>query len=127
MKVRDLMTTRVETIQPHEPLSKAYELMQRGQFRRLPVVDAAGTLLGIITDGDLREQSGYLSTSKVTAAMREPAITVDADDSLEDAGRILLERKIGGVPVLSAGKLVGILTESDLVRGFIEWLSRKQE
>jgi acetoin utilization protein AcuB len=94
--------------------------MQRGGFRHVPVVDADGRLIGILTDGDLREQKGYLSVTKVSAALSEPAIAVTPDDPLERATQMLLDRRIRGLPVIDAERrVVGILTTTDLLRGLL--------
>ncbi len=121
MKVRDLMTSNPATIGPRDLLSVADERMRHGHFRRLPVVNEVGDLIGIVSNGDLREHTGYLPTTRVTAAMTERPITILADAPIEAAAETLLEHKIGGLPVLDVdGKLVGIVTESDLLRALLQ-------
>jgi acetoin utilization protein AcuB len=94
--------------------------MERGRFRQVPVVDDARRLIGIVTARDLRQHVGYWESTKVSAAMTEPAIAVRPDDPIELAARILLERKIGGLPVVDQERrVVGVLTTSDLLRGFL--------
>lgn len=94
--------------------------MARGRFRHVPVVDGEHRLIGIVTDRDLREQKGYLEATKVSAVISEPAVAVGPDDPIEEAAQILLERKIGGLPVIDGGRrVVGILTTSDLLRGML--------
>ena len=117
MTVRVWMTANPETIGPRDMLALAQEKMIRGRYRRLPVLDESGALIGILAQGDLRPFSGYLPTTRVDAAMVEPAITIGPDEPFESAAKVMLERKVGGLPVLDAGgKLIGIITESDLLR-----------
>jgi CBS domain-containing protein len=115
------MTPDPQTIEQFDRLEHAHQLMERGGFRRLPVVDAAGRFVGIVTDRDMRQHHGHLHETLVTAAMVEPALTVGPDDSIETAAALVLRRKIGGLPVVSDGRLVGIITETDLLRGLLGW------
>ena len=124
LTVRDLMTANPQTIHPTEVLSVAQDMMQQGRFRRLPVVDDAGNLLGIIADGDLREHVGYLPTTRVTAAMSEELKTITPETTIPAAAKLMVEHKIGALLVVdSGGRLVGIITETDLLRAFVESLS----
>lgn len=126
MNVDSVMTRKPETIQPQEMLSVVRAKMDGGHFRRVPVVDQEGKLIGIVCDGDLRPHAGYLPTTRVTAAMVDDVVAVTPDESLEKAAEIILERKVGGLPVVDANrKVVGILTESDLVRFFLAELRRR--
>ena len=93
--------------------------MRRGRFRRLPVLDDGGALIGILSERLLHEHVGYLPTTRVTAAMVENPITIGPEESIERAAEILLEHKIGGLPVVSEGALLGSITESDLLAGFL--------
>lgn len=120
MRVRDWMTRSPQTVRRDALLQDARDLMDRGGFRHLPVVDADGRLLGIVTDRDLREHHGHLSDTRATAAIAESPLTVGPDDPIEAAAEVLLARKIGGLPVVDAqGHLVGIITETDLLRGLL--------
>ena len=92
--------------------------MDAGRFRRLPVMDD-GRLVGIVTERDLREYTGYLESTRVTAAMRTPLITVTPQNTVEDAALLMLKHKIGGLPIVAEGKLVGIVTTSDLLKAFL--------
>lgn len=123
MKVRRWMTEAVQTIDPDDLLETAAEKMKQGRFRRMPVVDHDGALVGILSERDIREHRGYLSLTRVNAAMTERPITIPADAPIETAAELFLEHKIGGLPVVSPeGKLVGILTETDLITGFFQGL-----
>ncbi|HVN64175.1 MAG TPA: CBS domain-containing protein [Candidatus Binataceae bacterium] len=112
------MTSNPITIGPRDTLAMAKTLMDEGGFRRLPVVDD-GTLIGILTERDLREHSGYFDSTLVDAAMRTKLITVKPSDSVDDAARQMLKHKIGGLPVVAEGRLVGIVTSTDLLRAFL--------
>lgn len=129
MKVRDLMTPAPQTITARETLAAARERMDHGRFRRLPVVDGDGRLIGMLTDRDVRQHSGHLADTRVTGAMVEPAITVGTEDSAEDVADRLLRERVGGFPVVDArGTLVGMITETDLLRGLLSlWRSRPRE
>ena len=122
MRVADWMTPKVETVHPRDTLAEAEAKMRQGQFRRLPVVDDGGALIGIVTERDLREHKGYLASSRVTAAMIDDPVTIGPDESIVQAAEIILARKIGGLPVVSNGALVGIITETDLLAGLLREL-----
>lgn len=125
MEVGAWMTRDVETIEPQELLSVADEKMRRRGCRHLAVVDAAGVLLGVLSDHDLREHHGYFDTTKVTGAMVEPPVTVTPETTIEAAGELLLERRIGCLPVLGADeKMIGMVTTTDLLRALLEILRR---
>jgi acetoin utilization protein AcuB len=114
------MTTSPQAIDRDARLQDARDLMDRGGFRHLPVVDGAGRLIGIVTDRDLREHHGHLRDTRVTAALVESPLTAAPDDPIEQAADVLLARRIGGLPVVEpGGRLVGILTETDLLRGLL--------
>jgi acetoin utilization protein AcuB len=118
MQIVNLMTSDPVTIYPHENLSKAKSIMDAGHFRRVPVVED-GRLVGILTERDLREYTGYLESTRVNAAMRTELVTVTPYGTVEDAARLMLKHKIGGLPIVADGKLVGIVTTSDLLRAFL--------
>lgn len=126
--VRDWMTRDPITVNPKTPLPEAHKLMKECHIRRLPVVDH-GRLVGIVTLGDIREASPSDATSlsifelhyllaKLTISeimTREP-ITISPDATIREAAKLMLKHKIGGLPVMENGKLVGIITESDIFR-----------
>jgi len=114
------MTPNPQTIRQDALLQHARDMMDRGGFRRLPVVDADGRLQGIVTDRDVREHHGHLGDTRVTGALVENALTIGPDEPIEAAADIMLGRKIGGLPVVDPqGRLVGIITETDLLRGLL--------
>lgn len=92
--------------------------MDAGGFRRLPVVDG-GRLVGILTERDIRGHAGVLERTRVNAAMRAEVITATPADTVENAARLMLKHKIGGLPVTAEGKIAGIVTMTDVVRAFL--------
>ncbi|HUO04578.1 MAG TPA: universal stress protein [Candidatus Binataceae bacterium] len=106
------MTKTPVTAAPDDKLSAVQAKMLEGGFRCVPVVKD-GVPVGIITDRDLRKQIGYLESTLVNAAMSEPLVTVTPATEMREAARILRERKIGGLPVVEDGKLVGVVTATD--------------
>jgi CBS domain-containing protein len=126
--VRDWMTRDPLTIDPDLTVSGAYQLMKDSGIRRLPVVEG-GQLLGIVTLGDLRaavaspeanlnifEMAFHMERFTVMQIMTREVVTVTPDSSIEVACERMLKHKIGGLPVVADGRLVGILTESDIFR-----------
>ena len=118
MQIVNLMTSEPQTIGQHDTLSNAKKMMDDGGFRRLPVVEG-GRLVGILTERDLREYRGYLESTRVNAAMRTALVTVTPYHTVQDAARLMLKHKIGGLPIVADGNLVGIVTTTDLLRAFL--------
>lgn len=134
MKVRDRMTTEVITVGLADPIRKAWELVEENQLRRFPVVEG-DKLVGIITDRDIRNATAssvvltekkyhdfLLDTVKIESVMTPDPATVTPDTPLDEAARMILELKVGGLPVIEQGKLVGIITETDLIKTLVELL-----
>jgi acetoin utilization protein AcuB len=120
MRVADRMTANPVTVSPEENLATARELMKRGKFRSLPVVEG-GRLVGILTDRDTRQHEGYFELTKVAAAMKSDPMTVAPESSVLDAAGLLIQQN----PRPSSNgedKLVGIVTTSDLLRGLVDVL-----
>jgi acetoin utilization protein AcuB len=126
--VRDWMTLDPVTINPGLSVSGAYRLMKERGIRRLPVVEG-DRLVGIVTLGDLRaavaspeanlnifEMAFHMERFTVRQIMTHQVVTVTPDTPIEVACELMLKHKIGGLPVVAAGRLVGILTESDIFR-----------
>lgn len=134
MKVVDVMTTDPLSVSPSESVGQADELMNANRIRQLPVVEA-GELMGIITDRDIRS---FLSGALVEPEAREKAlntevreimttdpVTLAREDDLTEAVELLVEQKMGGIPVVDQEEgLVGIVTYIDVLRCF---LNRLQE
>ena len=119
MLISRLMTYGAETISSRDSLQAAATLMKQGGFRRIPVVDD-GKLVGIISDRDTRAHAGYLELTKVTAAMTSDPKTVTPKMSVEDAARLMISHKFGGLPVVEDGNLVGIITTTDVLKAFLK-------
>jgi acetoin utilization protein AcuB len=125
MLVGNRMTKAPVTITANDLLSEAQEKMRRGGFRRLPVV-AEGKLVGIITDRDLRAHVGYLERTRANGVMTEKVRTVSPATTLEEAAQIMLKYQIGGLPVVDSGRLVGIITTSDVMKAFLDTMGASQ-
>jgi CBS domain-containing protein len=119
MQIANWMTHDPVCITHQDTLARAKELMDAGQFRRLPVIDN-DKLVGIVTERDLRQHWDYLDSTKVDAAMTPDPVTITPRVTAEDVARLLLQHKIGGLPVVENGKLVGIVSTSDLLQSVLE-------
>jgi acetoin utilization protein AcuB len=121
MLVGRRMTKNPVTVQPEDDLHQARAKMREGGFRRLAVA-VNGKLVGIVTDRDMRPHLESVECKKVKEIMTPEPRSVTPDTTLEAAAQILLTQKIGGLPVLDAGKLVGIITTSDILQAFLDVL-----
>jgi acetoin utilization protein AcuB len=131
MLVRSRMTTDVLTVTPDSTLSEALALTRERGIRHLPVVDGR-RLVGLVTDRDLRlampppwaETAGQerflLGARTVSELMSSDVRTIDPDTPVEEAARYFFQERIGCLPVMEDGALIGILTASDLLRAFAE-------
>ena len=128
MIVRDWMTTDVVTTTKEASVQDALKLMKRHSIRHLPVVEADGTLVGWVTDADLRSVliASMLEELSVEDVMVRRPITVSPEDSLERAAQRTLENRIGGLPVVEGQKLVGVITVVDILSAFISMLGLMQ-
>lgn len=136
LTVADVMTADPITLGPEDTIGQAEEIMFTNKVRQLPVV--RGTeLVGILTDRDIRsflsgrlygtlEERETALNTQVEAVMSTEPITVGADDDLRDAVELLIEEKIGGIPVVEEEKgLVGIVTYVDVLRRFLSILEEE--
>jgi acetoin utilization protein AcuB len=123
LTVRDVMATNLVTVRPRETARRAYRLMRDHRFRHLPVVED-GRLVGILSDRDLRPVllSPTLARAQVGELMSENLTTVTPDALVEEAASLLVVKKIGCLPVVADGALVGIVTETDLLAVLVELL-----
>jgi acetoin utilization protein AcuB len=122
MLVRNRMSAPVHTIAQDADFQKALALMQEKRLRRLPVVDGSGNLVGIVVERDLLVAAMRYLQSRVEVGdvMTRNVVTASPETNLVDVAKTMLDRKIGGLPVLENGRLVGIVTESDIFRRFVE-------
>jgi len=126
MIVADLMTPEPITARPCDNLEQAQESMEAGRFRQLPVVQE-GKLVGIITDRDLRQHAGQLKHIRVDAVMSAHPFSAHPSTPVEVAAHMLATNKVGGLPVLENGKVVGIITATDLLRALEAILGGAEE
>ena len=119
MIVSNRMTKHPVTAGPEDRLDKAKAKMDTGRFRRLPVLKD-GSLVGILTDRDLRQYYGRLDQVKVIDAMTEKPVTIAPGATVEEAAQVLLKRQIGGLPVVEQGQLIGIITTNDVMKAFLD-------
>ncbi len=140
MLVGNRMTANPITCKPSISIAEAMDWMQREKVRRFPVVNEKGKLVGIVTRDDLLyaspssvtslnmwEINYLLSQVKVKDVMVTDVITVCEDCPIEEAARIMSDNKIGGLPVMRDDTLVGIITESDLFKVFLELFDAREK
>lgn len=133
MLVSRAMSRNLVTTTPDTPVAEAQSLMRRQKIHHLPVVEPSGKLVGIVTEKDLIYASPSPATSlsmyeinyllaklRVSKVMTREVITVTDDTPLEQAARIMSDHDIGCLPVVTDGKLLGIVTESDIFRVFVD-------
>lgn len=132
MLIKDWMAKEVLTVDENTSLMRATRVMKENNIRKLPVV-SHGKLIGIITDRDVKDASPSKTTSldihelyyllsemKVNDVMSTNPITMKKTDSLEKAAMVMLANKISGIPVVDgSGHLCGLLSETDVMKGFI--------
>jgi acetoin utilization protein AcuB len=131
MKVRELMSRSVMTIGPADSCLEAVARMHRSGVRHLPVVDPTGELVGIVTDRDLRHHlfarhvldevgtitvDALLKAVPVSEVMSSPVLSAEADDDVIEAAHVMREDRVGSLPVVDAGRVIGIVTELDVLR-----------
>lgn len=127
-ETRDLMTRPVKTLGRNDRLSMADEVMRTERIRHLPVLDDAGRVVGVVSQRDLflnalvralgfgsATRDKTLATLLVKDVMSDGAVTTTPDTPIADAARLMVERKIGCLPIVEGDELIGILSESDIV------------
>ena len=139
MFVGERMSRPVICISPDEPINEVLAMFKKEHIRRAPVMKQ-GKLLGIVAERDLLNASPSSVTTlsvwemnylirkvRVKDVMSKKVITVDKDTPIEEAARIMADQKIGGLPVTSADKVVGMITETDLFKVFLELMGARQK
>lgn len=139
MLVGERMSRPVITVSPETPINDVLAMFRKEHIRRAPVIKN-GKLVGIVSQTDLLnaspspvtslsvwEMNYLLSKVTVSRVMSKKVRTVDAGTPIEEAARVMADNKIGGLPVMSAGKLVGIITETDLFKVFLEMMGARQK
>jgi acetoin utilization protein AcuB len=135
MSVRERMSGAVVSVGPDASLAAAATAMRDRKIRHLPVVDSHGQLVGIVTARDLRQAlfapaldaedadlRSMLGALRVGDVMTRTVVSVGAAASIRDAARVMYERRLGALPVVDGGRLVGILTETDVLEAFQDLL-----
>jgi len=138
MLVGERMTRNPVTIREDESIDDGLHLMRERKVRRLPVMDQAGQMVGMVSDKDLLHAAPSPATSlsvyelhyllaklKIKQIMSSQVIWVSPDTPIEEAARIMADNKIGGLPVVQDEKLVGIITETDIFRVLVELLGAR--
>ena len=137
MLVGQRMSRPVITVSPDLPITEALTLLKRNNIRRAPVVKR-GKMVGIITVADIMNASPSQATSlsiwevnylvsKITveAVMTKKVLTVQEDIPIEDAAKLMVDTKIGGMPVMRGKEIVGMITETDLFKVFLEMMGAR--
>lgn len=139
MLVRDRVRRDPITISPDQTLADALTLTRTHRIRHLPVVVPNGALAGVVSDRDIRlampsplavaddARAEFLGGTLIAEIMTRDVITVLADETIEDAAKLMARQRIGCLPVVDAtGRLTGILTETDILQAFVEILGGSQ-
>jgi acetoin utilization protein AcuB len=140
MLVKQRMSKYPLTIDPEESLSDAHKYMLDQKVRHLPVVKSDDKMIGLIAEDDLLKAEPSSATSlsvweihyllmqvKVKSVMVKNIITTTEDTPIEEAAHLMLDHKIGCLPVIRDDKLVGIITESDIFRTFMELFAAREK
>jgi acetoin utilization protein AcuB len=139
MLVGDRMTSRPLTVKEDTSVERALQLMRTEKVRRFPVLDSQGALVGMVSEKDLLYASPspasslsvweipyLLSKIKIRDTMTRDVVTVTEDAPLEEAARIMADNNIGSLPVMRNGRLVGIITETDMFKVFLEMMGARK-
>jgi CBS domain-containing protein len=143
-RVGGIMTREVLTVQPNTPVSQVARLMSEHDISGLPVVDEAGQVLGVVTERDIivrntrfkmptffvildsiiyletphhfQERLAHMLGATAEEVMSKPAVTISPDASIEALAELMVDQRMNPIPVVEAGKLVGIVSRSDIIR-----------
>ncbi len=139
MLVKNRMSLPVITTDPDVPIMEALNVMRSKNIRRMPVVDKQGKLIGIVSDKDLLNAGPSNATSlsvweinylvgkiKIKDVMTRAVLTVSGDTPIEQAARMMVDNKVGGLPVMEGDQLVGVITESDLFKILLELMGARE-
>ena len=127
-RVREIMSTEVRTLGRNDNLGLARDIMRQERIRHFPVLDGA-RVVGVVSQRDLfhatlgslmnygeRSEQAYLASVSVKEVMEEPAVTISPEASVKEAAALMVQRRIGCLPVVEKDRLTGIVTETDILR-----------
>ena len=127
-KVKNLMTRGPVTLKRKDVLNLADDVMELGRIRHIPIMEN-DQVVGVLSQRDLfrhglakvrglqnRERKELLKAIRIEEIMRKPVITINSEASLKDAAQLMVQKKIGCLPVVEGGRLVGLITETDVLR-----------
>ena len=139
MLVRDVMTRNLITVDPETSFTDALKIMRENRIRRLPVLED-GKLVGIVTEKDILYASPSKATTldvwelhyllnklKIREIMTRDVVTIQEDTPVEEAAKIMADNKIGALPVVKGNELVGIITETDIFKVFLEMFGARKK
>jgi acetoin utilization protein AcuB len=124
MLIFERMTTQLVTITADATVKKALDIIEKRKLRHLPVLDDDEALVGIVSEKDLLRAKDHV---RIDSIMARDVITVTEYTALEEAARIMVDHKISSLPIMRNGKLVGIITETDLFQLFLELLGAREK
>ena len=140
MLVRERMSSPVISVPPDMPIMECLKMMQEKGIRRTPVLDKKGRLLGIVSDKDLLnaapsdaitlsvwEMNYLLAKVQVKEVMTKQVLTVTENTPIEEAAYAMVQNKIGGMPVMKGDEVVGLITETDLFKIFLELMGAQDD
>jgi CBS domain-containing protein len=129
-RVRDVMSEKIVQISAGDTLSTVEDIMTLGGVRHMPVV-RAGKLVGVVSERDLlraslsnltefgtEQRRAFLHVVEIERVMSSPPVVIGPDDSVEEAALLMAERRIGCLPVVDGERLLGMITETDILRYF---------
>jgi len=134
MKVKELMSKKLFTVGPEDMLDKVFFLFNFEAIRHLPVIEK-GKVVGVLSDRDLKKIMGArkkivtdkedgtqftVRARRVATIMNRGITTIGPDEKAADAAAIMAKKKIGCLPVVKKGKLVGMLTSTDILRAYVK-------
>jgi CBS domain-containing protein len=128
--VKDIMTNKVRTIGPDETVGEAAKMMSRFRIGSLIVVDKSGRPVGIITEGDVSRavaRGSNPSNSAVRTIMSKKLITTHPGERVEEAAKLMADAQVKKLPVVEEGRLVGIVTQTDIVGSSFELITSLKE
>ena len=140
MLIRELMIPKPAVVSPHTTMPDALRLLKEKGVHRMPVVDSHGSLVGIISETDLHNATPSSATllsfweiptllARITVEMLmvKDVATVTEDTTVEDAARVMADRNIGSLPVMDGKHLVGMVSQNDIFRAFMELLGGRRK